>query len=63
MIAAADIRAIRARLKETQEKFGERFGTTRFHVMNWEKYGIADAPAIEQVLAEINSAEKIGTSD
>ena len=63
MIAAADIRAIRARLKESQKKFAERFGTSRFHVMNWEKYGIADAPAIERVLSDINSDDKSNTSD
>ena len=53
MISAADIRALRARLDETQETFGLRFGLPRFHVIYWEKYGIASEPRVEQDMQKL----------
>lgn len=53
MISAADIRALRARLDETQETFGLRFGLPRFHVVYWEKYGIASEPRVEQDMQKL----------
>lgn len=55
MISAADIRALRARLDENQEQFGQRFGLSRFHVLHWEKYGIASDPKLEQRISELTA--------
>jgi DNA-binding transcriptional regulator YiaG len=60
MIDAPEVRAIRARLNETQEIFGQRFGCSRFHVMSWEKYGIASSPEIERQIAELSTAKTEG---
>jgi len=57
MVTAADIRAARARLDETQETFGIRFGVNRTTIAVWEKKGPPDEGTarvlIERVLAEI----------
>ena len=42
MITAADIRAVRARLDETQQQFGARFGVDRSTIAGWEKNGIPE---------------------
>jgi DNA-binding XRE family transcriptional regulator len=53
MILPADIRALRARLDENQETFGQRFGLSRFHVVHWEKYGIASEPELERDMQKL----------
>lgn len=37
--SAADLRAARARLGESQSVFGRRFGITRATLAKWEEYG------------------------
>ena len=57
MTTAADIRASRARLDETQAEFGKRFGVDRSTIAIWEKYGPPGsgtaAALIKRVLSEI----------
>ena len=53
MISADDIRALRARLNETQEIFGQRFGLGRFDVAYFEKYGIASKPELESDMQKL----------
>ena len=53
MISADDIRALRARLDENQEQFGQRFGLSRFDVAYWEKYGIASKPDLEHDMQKL----------
>lgn len=59
MKTAAEIRSIRAYLRETQPEFIARFPKdlklSRFDVVYWEKWGIADAPEIETILAELKA--------
>jgi len=49
MIDAADIRALRARLDETQDQFGARFGVSRFRVIGWERNGFAGSDDFERI--------------
>ena len=57
MATAADIRAARARINETQEQFGNRFGVTRWTIALWEDSGPPlTGPAtilLDRVLAEL----------
>jgi DNA-binding transcriptional regulator YiaG len=53
MISADDIRALRARLRETQEQFANRFCVDRFYVVAWEQFGIASSPEIERDMQKL----------
>jgi DNA-binding transcriptional regulator YiaG len=57
MIAAVDIRVVRARLHETQTEFARRFNVDQSTVCRWEQEGIEDGTALcklaEYVLAEL----------
>jgi DNA-binding transcriptional regulator YiaG len=56
-VSAADIRAARARVDETQSQFAQRFGVDRSTVASWEKRGLprkGTAPTlIEQTIRDI----------
>jgi DNA-binding transcriptional regulator YiaG len=58
-ISAADIRAARARVDETQSQFAKRFGVDRSTVAFWEKAGLpkkGTAPIlIEQEIRSITA--------
>lgn len=57
MVTAADIRAARARLDETQEQFSLRFGVDRSTIAKWEDFGPpwqgTARLLIERVLADL----------
>ena len=57
MVTAADIRAARARIDETQEQFGSRFGVDRSTVSTWESKGPPSEGTarilIERILADL----------
>ena len=53
MIRPARLRAIRAFRNETQEEFANHFGTSRYRVMFWEKYGIVDQPDLERLILNL----------
>lgn len=58
MVTAADIRATRARLDETQTEFARRFGVDRSTVACWEKAGPpgkgAAKMALQRMCDEVN---------
>lgn len=59
-LTAADIRAVRARLGETQTAFGLRFGVSRLTVAKWEtgrppERGSTYGLLIERVFAELET--------
>lgn len=63
MIRAADIRALRAYLHETQEQFGKRFGRSRFTVIYWERFGIDDPRAsVERIMGELRRQQETSRS-
>ena len=65
MTSAADIRAARARTKQTQSEFGERFGVSRWTIALWEEEGPPSAgPArllLDRILNELKGQPNAAT--
>lgn len=58
MITAADIRAARARVGETQAQFGRRFGVSRWAISAWERHKLPpEGPALVLIGRILNEIE------
>lgn len=62
-MTAADIRATRARLDETQKEFGQRLGVDRSTVACWEKSGPPNKGAARMALQRVVEEIAGGTDD
>lgn len=63
MVTAADIRAARARLDETQAEFAQRFGVDRSTIASWEKGGPPVRGAAKIALQRVIEETTGGVSD